>query len=124
MLIVGVHLMINHSAGRPGQQGHRPEDAGQPPHALVFQVTASRPLMHPHGQHGLTLLTAVIASMTTIGAETSVWTIRAMMGVTAFALIRDEDARATMVRRENSPASGPQASLGADLDHAAHLRSR
>jgi EmrB/QacA subfamily drug resistance transporter len=151
---------------------------------------------------GLTLLTAVIASMTTIGAETSVWTIRAMMfmaggansmvflslqtsmftgigtadtgdasaifnasrqaslalgvavlssvvagvggqsfaafhaayaaaavialagGITAFTLIRDEDARATMVRRENPPASGPQAGLGAGLDHAAHLRSR
>ena len=147
---------------------------------------------------GLVLLTVVIGSMMTIDAQTSIWTIRAMMflaggansmvflslqtsmftgigradtgdasaifnanrqtslalgvailssvvaglggqsfaafhaayaaaavialagGVTAFALIRDEDARATMVRRENSPASEPQAGL----DDAEHLRSR
>ena len=89
---------------------------------------------------GLVLLTAVIGSMATIDAQTSIWTVRAVMfmagaalstvvasvggesfaafhaayaaaalialtgSVTAFTLIHDGDARATMVRREDPPA--------------------
>ena len=47
VVVVRVHEVVADAAFGPGQQHHPAEDAGQPPHVLVLQVAAGRPLVHP-----------------------------------------------------------------------------
>ncbi len=54
-VVVGVHEDVVQASGRAGQQQHLAEDAGQPPHVLVLEVAARRPLVHAHGQHVVAL---------------------------------------------------------------------
>ncbi len=50
-VVVGVDEEVPDRAGRFVDEGHAPEDAGQPPHVLVLEVGPGRPLVHAHRDH-------------------------------------------------------------------------
>jgi hypothetical protein len=49
VVVAGVHEDVVHPARGPGQQRDVAEDPGHPPHVLVLEVAARRPLVHAHG---------------------------------------------------------------------------
>lgn len=50
MVVIGVDGEVPYPAGGAGEQGDVTEDAGQPPHVLVFQVAAGGPLVDAYGE--------------------------------------------------------------------------
>ena len=53
VVVVRVHEHVVDRARRPRQQRHVAEDPRQPPHVLVLEVGAGRPLVHAHREHVL-----------------------------------------------------------------------
>ena len=53
VVVVRVHEDIGRSRRSQREQVHLAEDSGQPPHVLVLEVAAGRPLVHPHGDPDL-----------------------------------------------------------------------